>query len=293
MIEAVAIVRTAKGENLSDNKRVDPRKILNGCLSLVRHIKIDGNYQNDILHLSHSAVRTFLLKNSDLADVAPDEDDELVSSRIIRDCCLNYLSQPRYRKLLNKDSFGVFWTDDDEDIRSHRLLSYAAKYWYQHFDTPADDFGPIPPESSDKIEVVNFIKSSNFQTCLQVQSLYVIGHFIQRADTITDQVKSIRRTLPIWMLHNEDGLHSQYKDWQGEWCELLQCGQSRQFNGEIDRCFWGALGSSNFLSRNAGRYQSFEICQIRNDHKEDNFCRIQQLSADGKNLIVCWVQSEE
>jgi hypothetical protein len=293
VIEAVATVRTPKGENLSDNKRIDPRKILNGCLSLIRHIKIDANYLNDILHLSHSAVRTFLLKNSDVADVAPNESHELVSSRIIRDCCLTYLSQPRYRNLLQKDSLGVFWTADDEDVRSHRLLSYAAKYWYQHFDTPVDSLGPILAEPSDKTEVTNFIKSSNFQTCIQVQSLFVIGHFIQRSDTITDQVKTIRRTLPNWMLHNEAGLHRQYLEWQGEWCELLQCGQSRQFNGEVERCFWNALGSSNFLSHNSGRYQSFEIRQNTDSDRNDPFCRMQQISVDGKKLMIYWVQSQE
>jgi hypothetical protein len=166
IIEAVATVRTSKGENLSDNKRVDPRKILSCCLSLVRHIKIDENCLNDILHLSHSAVRTFLLKNSDIVDIAPDDAQELVSSQIIRDCCLTYLSQPRYRKLLSKDSFRVFWTQDDEDIRSHHLLSYAAKYWYQHFDTDIDNLGPMSPDPSDKLGVIKFITSTNFQTCI-------------------------------------------------------------------------------------------------------------------------------
>lgn len=316
IIEAVATIRTPKGENLSDSKRVDPRKIPSCCLSLVRHIKIDGNYLNDILHLSHSAVRTFLLKNSDVAEETPDEALDLVSSRIIRDCCLSYLSQPRYGKLLSKDTFGVFWADDDEDIRSHHLLSYAAKYWYQHFDTEIDNHGPIPPDPKDKIEVIKFIKSGNFQTCLQVQSLYVIGHFIQRSDDITDQVRSIRRTLPNWIAfrgglvertsestkaaeqltppasQNEDGLHRQYLDWQGEWCDLLQCGQSREFNGEVDRCFWTALGPSNFLSHNTSRYQSFQIRQNGNG-ENDKFCRVQQLSSDGRKLTVCWVRSEE
>jgi hypothetical protein len=293
IIEAVAIIRTSKGENLSDNKRVDPRKILNGCLSLVRHIKMDCNYLNDILHLSHSAVRTFLMKHSDKADVILDEANQFVSSQIIRDSCLRYLSQPRYRKLLSKDSYGVFWTDDDEDVRSHRLLSYAAKYWYQHFDTPEDCDGPIQPEMADKNEVIRFLKSPNFEACLQVQSLFVIGHFIQRCDTITDQVKTVRKTLPNWMPRHENKLHRQYLEFQGEYCDLLQCGQSRKFNGELNRCFWNALGSTNFLSRNTSRYQSFQFKQISESDDEENPCQIQRLSSDGKTLMTGWVKTQE
>ena len=311
IIEGVATVRTARGNALNASKLVVPRKILSCCLSLVRQIKIDGNYLNDILHLSHSAVRTFLLKNSDVAEVVPDTADELVNSRIIRDCCLTYLSQPRYRTILSKDSFGVFWTEDDEDVRNHHLLSYAAKYWYQHFDAETDSFGPLPPAASDKMAVMSFIKSTNFQTCIQVQSLYVIGHFIQRDDDITDQVKLVRRTLPNWIAFqgpnhsntkdeedrkaptNDDGIHRQYLEWQGEWCELLQCGQSRQFNGEVDRCFWTALGQSNFLSHNTGRYKSFQIQQTGDGQVEEKFCRVQQLSADGRKLMICWLSTTE
>jgi hypothetical protein len=139
----------------------------------------------------------------------------------------------------------------------------------------------------------------------------VIGHFIQRSDDITDQVKSVWRTLPNWIAFRgpkssiitsesgatktkeEDGLHRQYLEWQGEWCELLQCGQFRQFNGEVDRCFWTALGPSNFLSHNTGRYQSFQITQNGNGEVSDKACRVQQLSPDGKRLTVCWVSSQE
>ncbi|KAL5320545.1 hypothetical protein ACEPPN_011354 [Leptodophora sp. 'Broadleaf-Isolate-01'] len=291
IIEAVAMIRTAKGENLSDNKRVDPRKILNGCLSLVRHIKIDCNYQNDILHLSHSAVRTFLMKHSDKAN-AP-HDDEFANSRIIRDSCLRYLSQPRYGKMLEKDAYGMFWTVEDEGTTDHRLLSYAAKYWYQHFDTEEGCSGPVPPQPLDRDQVVDFLNSTGFQTCLQVQSLFVIGHFLQMCDDITDQVRTVRKTLPNWMPLHENSLHRQYLEFQGEWCDLLQCGQSRQFNGELDRCFWGALGRNNFLSSGNCRYQSFEFSHNKREEGVESRCQIQQLSADGKSLVTGWIQTRD
>ncbi|KAH7364600.1 hypothetical protein BKA65DRAFT_141598 [Rhexocercosporidium sp. MPI-PUGE-AT-0058] len=291
IIEAVAMIRTAKGENLSDNKRVDPRKILNGCLSLVRYIKIDCNYQNDILHLSHSAVRTFLMKHSDKADAPPHE--EFADSRILRDSCLQYLSQPRYSKMLEKDAYGMFWTVEDEGTTDHRLLSYAAKYWYQHFDTEEDCSGPVPPQPHDKDQVVGFLRSTSFKTCLQVQSLFVIGHFLQMCDNITDQVRTVRKTLPNWMPLHENSLHRQYLEFQGEWCDLLQCGQSRQFNGELDRCFWGALGSNNFLSNSNCRYKTFDFKKRQPKDGANDRCQIQQLSPDGKSLTTGWIQNKD
>lgn len=50
----------------------------------------------------------------------------------------------------------------------HHLLSYAAKYWDKHLDDV-----PFSQEMSDKVE--RFITSPHFQTCLQVQSLFIEG----------------------------------------------------------------------------------------------------------------------
>ncbi|KAK3898989.1 hypothetical protein C8A05DRAFT_37409 [Staphylotrichum tortipilum] len=269
IVEGVAMIRTAEGSNLNNNKRTDAGKILASCMSLVRPITQDRNGcagPDQVLRLSHSAVRAFLLKNSDVARPAVDEQHQLVSSHIIRDCCLRYLLQPRYSRLLTRPSpTGSLQTRTCGDVTTQRLLTYSAKYWYQHFDAPTVpisgklvDPDAIPP--SDRARVRDFLRSPNFQTCLQAQCLFVVGHFLQQFDPVTDQATTLRRTLPNWTAVLQPEIHRQYANFQIEWCHLLQSGLgAAQAGGEVDRCFWGALGPANFLSRNAGRYRSFEF----------------------------------
>jgi hypothetical protein len=283
VIEAVAMIRTAKNQNCKKSY-VDLRRILDSCLSLVRMIRTDSNSENWILRLSHSAVRNFLWKNSDMNSELSGGTEPLVSSKIIRDCCFRYLFQPRYSMLLQKSSATKFWTYNNEEVSSHQLLSYAAKYWHLHFDDPS-------PDANDCAEVELFLRSTNFQTCIQIQSLFVIGYFLHSFDSITDAEISTRRTLPNWMRGSE--LSRQYLNFTSEWGELLRRGLSTEFNGEVDRCFWKALGALNFLSHNNSRYQSFNFSQSASLEDKGSICRVQQMSSDGKNLTLCWMSAEK
>ncbi|KAF4461134.1 Ankyrin repeat [Fusarium albosuccineum] len=279
--------------------KVSESKILDSCISLVRCNSLTRRGRNfRVIRLSHSAVRTFLLENSETTSASGDKG--LVSSGMIRDCCLRYLSQPRYAKLLHKDETSRFFTHDNQDIRLHELLLYAAKYWFQYFDLPDQTVGtgplalkPKDPTREQKDQVLEFLHSSHFQTCLQVQSLYVVGHFLQRFDPITDQGMSIRRTLPNWLPRCEPTIHRQYLNFQGEWSQLLQSGQLEPFSGEIDRCLWGALGPYNFLSRSETRYTSFEFSRTDAEAwvNEDG-CQVQQPSKDGLELLIGWVKRQ-
>lgn len=279
------MIRSAKGQDMSRSKTVHVSKIRESCMSLVRIVKTHLTQDDGILLLSHSAVAAFLRKRSNIGEAARAGEDELVSNLIIRDCCFAYLLQPRLTHLLVRKDAHVFTTHDGEPLQPQKLLTYAAKYWFLHFDNQ--------PENDEKInEVIRFLKSPNFQTCIQIQSLFVIGYFLQSIDPTTDQGVTTRRNLPKWLIKQEGTIHRQYQDFTSEWCEVLQRGMSNSFNGEVDRCLWGALGSSSFLSKNQSRYLSFRF-QIPEVDEQESICRVQKLSTDGKSLTICLMPTKE
>jgi hypothetical protein len=53
----------------------------------------------------------------------------------------------------------------------------------------------------------------------------------------------------------------------GEWGNLLDrvTNVTGKYPGEIDRCFWGALGSHNFLQGCRSRYKSFMFIENENN----------------------------
>ncbi|KAK8128523.1 hypothetical protein PG984_009631 [Apiospora sp. TS-2023a] len=261
--EAVAIIRTGDGHDFDEFDLVSSSLIVDCCMSLVRRIPAIGRKRDDdILRLSHSSVQTYLSHKSDISKEFVE--DPLVKSRIIWDCCRRYLSQPRYSKLLEKRNDGKFYTASGEEIASHRFLSYAAKYWFQHCDMLRPGVSNGDQQSSTTIEgttaeVKSFMISPNFRTCLQVQSICVVGHFLQDFDPLTDRARSTRRTLPYCILHQERELTRAYLAFQVEWCQLLELNPKSQYLGEIGRCFWSSLGEESFLSKHSGRYESFQI----------------------------------
>jgi hypothetical protein len=56
-----------------------------------------------------------------------------------------------------------------------------------------------------------------------------------------------------------------YRTFVSEWHYYLHCPtcspmcRAMPYSGEIDRCFWGALGPQSFLATNKSRYQSFML----------------------------------
>jgi hypothetical protein len=281
IIEGVAMTRTASNSNLNNNKRVDADKILTSCMSLVRLVKSKTDVGNGLLRFSHSAVGVFLMKYSDITEDS-EETDELVSSRIMTNCCLKYLMQPRYAELLQKSTVGGLVTPAGEDVNTHQLVLYAAKYWDKHADLA---------EEEERLATEHFLHSKNFLACVQIQSRYVIGHFVQNFDPITDQCRSTKRSLPLWL--KDSPLFQQYFSFTAEWGELLQRGIYAQFQGEIDRCFWTALGEHHFLAKHQSRYRNFIIKDKENVDCDGRVCRVQQVSEDGRTLTMCWVRTDQ
>ena len=95
--EAVAVLRSAANEDLSNSKFVSLTNIRKECSRLVRFIQEEDG-EDGTLELSHSAVFAFLREDVEIEDVNPEE--RVVALVLICDCCVKYLSQPRYSRLL-------------------------------------------------------------------------------------------------------------------------------------------------------------------------------------------------
>ena len=220
-------------------------------------------------YLFHSTVREFLLKNQSIFQHESSSPAiHAVSELTIANACLLYLSQDRYSHLLTRDA-GHWITRSKDNIKDHHLVTYSAKYWDKHFDSVEET-----PELRREIE--GFLTSPNFQTTMQLQSLFVQGHFdVYTACHCSLDEKFTKRVFPRWFASHSTAAYSQfsrnYRSYISEWHYLLGCGPceeprrythwlSRQFKGELDRCLWGALGPGNFLSSNQGRYTSFVMC---------------------------------
>ncbi|KAF8522856.1 hypothetical protein JB92DRAFT_3110440 [Gautieria morchelliformis] len=211
--------------------------------------------------LFHSTVRDFLMQNPDV--LGPNLP---ITQRIIADACLGYLSQSRYAELLTASD--TEWCDiRGENVDQQCFLFYAAKYWDKHLDH-------VPKSEELYRNVLSFITSSNFQTCIQVQSLWVEHKFavfgreedkqtyLLRVFPKWDNQAYLLRVFPKWFTSQTEDqsipsnqgakLSKDYRRFVHDWRHLLSCE-----TGEIDRCWWTALGPPNFLSRWHGRYTSF------------------------------------
>lgn len=218
--------------------------------------------------LFHSTVRDFLRKYG--GNVFPEFSSGLVvSPEISARACLAYLRQQRYSLTLRHED--ELWLDSNGNaVKEHSFLLYAAKYWDKHFDEVLGD-------EVTRNAIVSFITSSNFQTFVQIQSLWLENRFTifrQSNGCECDDCTRIRflvRVFPLWLINgieatNERRLWASYRRFIHDWRHFLSCANCEKRGclfarcaGEIDRCWWGALGPRNFLSRLQGRYRSFSF----------------------------------
>ena len=251
--------------------------------------------------LTHSSVHEFLKSRPQILSATQDLDAYNIESKVLDNICLKYLSQPRYEKLLCKRD-DTFIDSNDEDFMEHHLLSYAAKYWDKHLDDV-----PFSQDMCDRVEA--FVTSSQFQTCLQVQSLVIEGMqsaAIRGLPTEPSplgqftfwtspgkfwQGPHLKRTFPLWYSHGcgEKTSHDYY-DFIGEWGHVLSDVTSYEGSnpGEIDRCFWGAVGENNFLHKAPqARYKSFMLSD-RDSCQSNNALRrcYETIDASGQRLVV-------
>jgi hypothetical protein len=282
IILGVAMVRTDADKDLNENKKPRKAKILESCMFLVRVIDREDDPNDGFLRLSHSAVQYFLLERSDLV-TGPDPEISLVDFRIMQECCIKYLMQPKYSSLLVSSGEGKFCTTSGEDVTNQSLSRYFAKYWHHYFDMEE------LPERQELVE--RFLRSPNFLTCIQIQSIYVIGHFMVTFDAITDQGRRARRVLPYWMQGTE--LFDQCMEFISEWKDVLQYSLISDFNGEIDRCLWGSLSQGNFLSQTKGRYQVWPLCGREEEIEGNSMVGTPVISGNGNTVVTLSIQHAE
>ena len=285
------MLRSTTGEDLSTSKLVSLIAIRKECSRLVRYIQAEESEGDSTLELNHSAVFAFLRGDSDTGEVGSEE--QIVSPSLICELCMKYLSQPRYSKLLKRETHYDFTTWSGESVLTHQLLLYTAKYWYRHCDDSV-------PSTDSRERLRQFIFSPNFYTLIQVQSLSIIGHFLLSFDRITGEPKAMKKILPACANDKSEEtaqILPQFSDFLYEWSEFLQLGLTSDFNGEIDRCFWTALGPAHFLRNGQERYSSFHFVSpqmsLEADAATKPFCFLHALSPDGRDLVLCRVQSSK
>ncbi|KAL3479827.1 hypothetical protein BJX99DRAFT_255263 [Aspergillus californicus] len=273
--DAIGVIRNPNASSKTDMDRRRPRlKLIQNLLSplIVEEEGSDG--AENRYRLFHSTVKEFVKNNPKILSEG-DEDGESVSINpsILAELCLQYISQPQFNRLLEKvDS--KWQAASGYSPERDGFLRYTAKYWYYHLED-------VPPSADLAEKVAGFLRSSNFQTLLQIQHLYVDRQFsvftlVHRPSTS----KFFKRALPQWFVRmtsrNPDMHFSQdYRVFLHEWSYFLSCGCCEnpsclmsRYAGQIDQCVFGTLGANNFMSNMHSRYAGFALstsdkCGIR------------------------------
>ena len=80
-----------------------------------------------------------------------------------------------------------------------------------------------------------------------------------------------------------------YRNFVGEWGHVLDqvTNITGRYPGEIDRIFWGALGSEHFLQKGKGRYRSFMFQATEENDRLDMPSRFYDgIDPSGQSMVV-------
>ncbi|XXH03771.1 hypothetical protein Hte_010177 [Hypoxylon texense] len=268
--EATSSQFCCKDLTSDDIDHLDGNEIQHHYSPFIMFIPPQEEDKDGYLRLSHVSVLEFL---HELASPSVYDEEELrISPNIMSDACLRYLSQNRYAKASEK-TCGICTTHESssgicgatEAVRTHGFLSYAAKYWNRHLD----ESNPPPFET-----VRSFLCSSQFITMIQIQSLTLDGHFNQIPDNSSEESQSLQTKLPTSFATRAElqRLADDYQHFIKEWAWFLQLGVTNtRHHGEIQQCFWGALGKANFLHEHGSAIESNAsfLLDIDTSHDEE------------------------
>lgn len=245
--------------------------------------------------LVHSSVLEFLLNHP---EVLGSERVLQITPYIIADACLTYLARPIFgsplkTRSLESDAFE--WVDaTGRPMDEHHFVQYAAKYWSRHLED-------VDPEKSIRGRVTKFVESRNFQTCMQIQTIWIQGKFDVYA---VGGKMSVLRNLPEWFICSptihgaraELSKHwSDYRVLLHNWRRLLSCGGCHDtepecpvlpYRGDVDRVWWGSLGSSHIFSGFYSRYVSFSLVDFAEKARFERGDRLEALCVTLDELIV-------
>lgn len=281
----------------SDNKSLNPRtmpwrRAVEKLLGPLIETQQDPDDPEECFcHLFHSTVKAFLQKNANVLNHSqPGVTAHVISEATIGNACLQYLSQEKYAQILVRDA--DHWvTASGKNVHDHHFLSYSAKYWDKHLDEVQSS-----PALRQRTE--DFLNSSNFVTTLQIQSLFVEGHFsLYILDGCSSSHKYTKRVFPKWFAgHSPEGcatFSKNYRSFLSEWYSFLHSAtcvaggcHGASYQGEIDRCLWKALGPQNFLSRTKGRYPNFMLASEDQYRAEEKNPYSEGITVDGSEVVV-------
>ncbi|CAI7655898.1 unnamed protein product [Penicillium glandicola] len=284
LCECTAMVKCCEGQDIDrSHKIVNKSKVLELCQPLVQVHETEGpEGKIAICTLTHGAVKSFLLKNSEILTTNSSPPACALTNDVMANICQRYLLQSRYQHLLSKKG-ETFVDYVGDDILSHHLLSYAAKYWDKHLDNVeySLDFGQ---------KTSRLITSHQFFTLLQVQSLFIDGQFRFWYNGLRPWAgRHIKRVFPYWLEDNcNEAFTRDYGAFVGEWGPLLDGETSLMgaYQGEIDRCFFGALGSHNYLNKGPSRYKSLMFSENNDSPTETPIRCFDGVDETGKWLTV-------
>jgi hypothetical protein len=271
-------IRSLIPEN--DIEQLDGHEVQHDCAPFIDFLPTSKGSKDGYLRLTHASAGVFLRglakKTVTAAGVLQ------ISSNVIAEVCLTYLSQTRYRdaKL--------------DTVRTHRFYSYAAKYWQRHMDE-ADSDPILLQVASDFIQSVQFLTMTRFQSC------FLNRHFNTRPTSRPrgDESSLTSRSIPqsVSVKSSMPHIVDDYKHFIDEWGEALQIGTTHCAPGDIiGNCFWGALGKQNALRRQGletERNKSFllEIDDVNRNTRQDvdismRNCFYETISEDGGRVAV-------
>jgi hypothetical protein len=285
------------------NDKIFPNSIKRFFAPLIVVDHDPKNSGNDSCRLFHSTVKSFLLRNLDILQTGEFDDKHMISESIIGHACFSYLRLDHYSTLLSNissDTEESWATSSGENIATHHLLRYASKYWDKHLDNA---------KGSEILHtaVEDFLKSPNFVTTLQLQSLFVESHFgIYVRTDLSSRYKWLKRVFPKWFTKAKGTIgpvfEQQYRAFVSEWRWFLHkptcCTYCRDTShaGEIDRVLWRALGPQSFLSGRPGRHESFMLAndlapKKRLSKAKARIC-IDAFGLDGREMVMIHFKSK-
>lgn len=298
--EAIGIVSSHDPKTLRQSC-VPWRQAVEKLFAPLIETKPDPQNKDDYFcHLSHGTVESFLLRNERIFLEEPNS-TRLLSEAMIARACILYLLQDKYSHLLVAKSDKIeseeWFTSSGENVAGHHFLTYCAKYWDKHLDHVADTTDLEP-------KVENFVRSANFLTLLQIQSLCVESQF--GAFSLLGYCKHryyIRRVFPLWFIVSNiqrgTDYPGDYRSFISEWRSFLDCGTCQdqdclnaKLAGQLDRCFWGALGPQNFLSGYPDRYNSFVLSSGQSLTNGGQNIYADGVASDGSRAVVLQLSQE-
>lgn len=263
-------------------------------------VEVDGKTSdptpNDTCRLVHSSVLEFLDENPAILDKDSKDHQLHISRFALANACLIYLAHPIYNKVLQKQNLpdGTYtWVGSTGATIDKQVFSqYAVKYWVRHLED-------LKKEEQDQIRwrVETFVSSNSFQTCMQIQSIWVQGRF--DVYYVRGQ-RSLLRAIPEWLIRSRSSdskrltitkYWSDYRELMHDWRTLLSCGGCHDsdpdcsyltFKGESDRIWWTTLGPDHLFSDFQSRYRSFRLAEGKSTCSES----FEALSVFKEQIVV-------